>query len=91
MNYCNTNVFVSFGQSTLSFIERTNNTTFGAPIETLANFTYVAGGWNTLHLRYLADVNGDGKADIFGFGNERVYVALGQADVKALKLRIVDL
>lgn len=36
-----------------------------------------AGGWSTdKHLRMMADVNGDGKADIVGFGNNGVYVSL---------------
>eukprot|EP00551_Chaetoceros_affinis_P004278 CAMPEP_0203667352 /NCGR_PEP_ID=MMETSP0090-20130426/4193_1 /ASSEMBLY_ACC=CAM_ASM_001088 /TAXON_ID=426623 /ORGANISM="Chaetoceros affinis, Strain CCMP159" /LENGTH=316 /DNA_ID=CAMNT_0050531473 /DNA_START=312 /DNA_END=1259 /DNA_ORIENTATION=- len=35
------------------------------------------GGWSVeKHPRILADVNGDGKADIVGFGNEGVYVSL---------------
>ena len=40
-------------------------------------FTYQNGGWRVdRHPRLLADVNGDGKADIVGFGNREVYVAL---------------
>jgi hypothetical protein len=37
-----------------------------------------AGGWNSQNVypRLLADVNGDGKADIVGFGSAGVYVAL---------------
>jgi hypothetical protein len=35
------------------------------------------GGWSVdKHPRTVADVNGDGKADIVGFGNDGVYVAL---------------
>ncbi|KAA1052536.1 FG-GAP-like repeat-containing protein [Azospirillum argentinense] len=39
-------------------------------------------GWtnNDMYPRKLADVNGDGRADIIGFGREGVYVALGQAN-----------
>ena len=32
------------------------------------------------HERKLGDVDGDGKADIIGFGTSRVYIALGQSD-----------
>jgi hypothetical protein len=36
-----------------------------------------AGGWNnTVHIRTMADVNGDGKQDVVGFGNDGVHVAL---------------
>ncbi|MCD6422218.1 VCBS repeat-containing protein, partial [bacterium] len=37
-----------------------------------------AGGWSNqeIYPRLLADVNGDGKADIVGFGNAGVYVSL---------------
>ncbi|GAA5028990.1 hypothetical protein GCM10011506_16920 [Marivirga lumbricoides] len=37
----------------------------------------VNGGWEvSKHPRAVADVNGDGKADLIGFGNEGVFVAL---------------
>lgn len=41
-----------------------------------------AGGWftNDTYLREMADVNGDGRADIVGFGSADVYTALGQLD-----------
>ena len=40
------------------------------------SFSY-HGGWSVQkYPRILADVNGDGKADIVGFGNEGVYVSL---------------
>ena len=41
-----------------------------------------AGGWASQdrYPRFLADVNGDGRADIVGFGENEVYVALAQAD-----------
>ena len=37
------------------------------------NFGYVAGGWRVdRHPRFLADVTGDGPADIVGFGDAGV-------------------
>ena len=41
-----------------------------------------AGGWtsNNVFLREVADVNGDGRADIIAFGQSSVYVALGNID-----------
>lgn len=41
-----------------------------------------AGGWlaNDRYPRDLADVNGDGRADVVGFGNDGVFVALANAD-----------
>ncbi len=44
-----------------------------------------AGGWtsNNSFPRRLADVNGDGKADIVGFANDGVYVALSQGNTFA--------
>jgi|GEM_PF-2893605 len=47
----------------------------------LHEFGYEAGGWRVeKHLRFLADLTGDGKADIIGFGNDGVYVALNNGD-----------
>lgn len=55
--------------------------TFGAASFALANFG-TNQGWtsdNTFH-RTVADVNGDGRADVIGFGTAGTLVALGQAD-----------
>ncbi|QRO02689.1 VCBS repeat-containing protein [Archangium violaceum] len=50
---------------------------FAAPQLWLADFGYNAGGWRVeQHPRTLADVNGDGRADVVGFGQAGVYVAL---------------
>lgn len=58
--------------------------TFEAPTLATSAFGAAAssGGWssNDLYLRQLADVNGDRRADIVGFGNAGVYVALANAD-----------
>ncbi|MBX6358300.1 MAG: VCBS repeat-containing protein, partial [Micromonosporaceae bacterium] len=45
------------------------------------NFAYTAGGWRVeKHPRFLADVNGDGRADIVGFGDGGVWVSLSNGD-----------
>src|SRR5262249_56255718 len=53
------------------------------------SFTMAAGiagfgvnqGWRVdQHPRFLADVTGDGRADIVGFGDDGVYVALSNGD-----------
>ena len=45
------------------------------------NFGYDAGGWRVdQHPRFLADTNGNGRADIVGFGNAGVYVSRSQPD-----------
>ncbi len=64
-------VYVSLGQA---------NGTFGAKFKAVSNYS-PAQGWSSFDKfpRQVADVNGDGRADIVGFG-DRVYVALGQAD-----------
>jgi FG-GAP-like repeat len=51
---------------------------FAMPTFELAAFGTMAGGWssNDTYPRKLADVNGDGRADIVGFGADGVYVSL---------------
>ena len=40
-----------------------------------------AGGWQVArHPRFLADVTGDGRADIIGFGDAGVWVSLNKGD-----------
>ncbi|MTJ51867.1 hypothetical protein FJR38_03850 [Anabaena sp. UHCC 0253] len=58
----------------------TANATFGEPIRAVINYSPNQ-GWSSFdeYPRHVADVNGDGRADIVGF-KDRVYVALGQAD-----------
>ena len=53
-------------------------TAFAQPSFELAAFAPGAGGWSSddLYKRELADVNGDGMADIVGFGHAGVYVSL---------------
>ena len=46
----------------------------------LDGFCYNQGWRVPLHPRYLADLNGDGKADIIGFGDAGVWIALSNGD-----------
>ncbi|TXS44275.1 FG-GAP-like repeat-containing protein [Streptomyces sp. t39] len=51
------------------------------PAKLVLNDFGTAQGWTTgKHLRFLADVTGDGKPDIVGFGNEGVWVSHNTGD-----------
>ena len=66
-------VYVAFGNGDGTF-------TFDA-VPKIPDFGYVAGGWRVdEHPRFLADLTGNGLADIVGFGNAGVYVALNNGD-----------
>jgi Ca2+-binding RTX toxin-like protein len=64
-------VYVALGQS---------NGTFGTATKAHDQFTVNGGGWTSFdeYPRQVADVNGDGRADIVGFAGDGVYVALAQ-------------
>ncbi|MEH2062749.1 MAG: FG-GAP-like repeat-containing protein, partial [Nostoc sp.] len=67
-------VFVSLGQS---------NGTFSSEVVVANNsFNVNGGGWTSFDRfpRKVADVNGDGRADIIGFGQDAVFVSLGQSN-----------
>jgi hypothetical protein len=69
---------VGFGDGGVYVALATGGGSFGPSSFKLANFAPSAGGWvnDTSYPRELADVNGDGMADIVGFGDGGVYVAL---------------
>jgi Ca2+-binding RTX toxin-like protein len=82
---------VAFGNPGVMVSLANGDGSFGAPVTKLAAFN-PANGWtsdNAFH-RELADVNGDHMADIVGFGNGGVYVALatggGNFATAAIKL-----
>ncbi|MCU1574717.1 MAG: hypothetical protein JWO93_2799 [Micrococcaceae bacterium] len=50
-----------------------------APAQFFGQFGYVDGWRVDLHPRLLGDVNGDGRADIVGFGYAGTYISLGTA------------
>jgi hypothetical protein len=75
---------VGFGQNGTWVSLATGGGTFAQPILALTNFgsSVAAGGWASQdqYPRALGDVNGDGRADIVGFGQNGVYTALGNSD-----------
>ena len=72
---------VGFGNAGVYVALNKGDGTFYAPQRVVNNFGYNAGGWRVdRHPRFLADLTGDGRADIVGFGNAGVYVALNKGD-----------
>jgi hypothetical protein len=69
---------VGFGAAGVYVSLATGSGSFGSPSFELRDFAPEAGGWNSndRYPRELADVNGDGMADIVGFGEAGVYVVL---------------
>lgn len=59
------------------YVALSTGTTFTQASRWIDTYGYVAGGWRVeKHPRLLADVNGDGKQDIVGFGDAGVYLSL---------------
>ncbi len=55
--------------------------TFQPPNVVINNLGYQAGGWRVdEHPRFVVDLNGDGCADIVGFGYDGVWTAIGNGD-----------
>jgi hypothetical protein len=72
---------VGFGNAGVWVALNNGDGTFQPPTLAVENFGYVAGGWRVeRHPRFLADLTGDGRADIVGFGNAGVWVALNNGD-----------
>jgi Ca2+-binding RTX toxin-like protein len=69
---------VGFGEAGVFVSLTSGNGDFGPLSFELQAFGNSSGGWNTQdhYPRQLADVNGDGMADIVGFGEAGVYVSL---------------
>jgi hypothetical protein len=73
---------VAFGNAGVYVALSNGDGTFAfQPVPVIADFGQQAGGWRVdRHPRFLADITGDGRADIVGFGNAGVYVALSKGD-----------
>jgi hypothetical protein len=67
---------IGFGDAGVWVSKNNGNGSFQAPTKVVDNFAYTAGGWRVeKHPRFLADLTGDGRADIVGFGNAGVWVS----------------
>lgn len=67
---------VAFGDQGVT-VALSNGNSFDAPRLLLGDFGYTAGGWRVgTHERMVADVNGDGRDDIVGFGTSGIRVSL---------------
>jgi FG-GAP-like repeat len=67
---------VGFGNAGVLVARSRKDNTFETPGLALTSFGYIAGGWRVnMHPRFLADITGDKRADIVGFGNAGVSVA----------------
>ena len=71
---------VGFGNAGVMVALSNGNGTFQAPQRVVYDFGYDNGWRVDKHPRFLADVTGDGRADIVGFGNAGVMVALSNGD-----------
>jgi hypothetical protein len=72
---------VGFGDTGVWTALGNGDGTFQTPRVVLAGFGQEAGGWRIeRHPRFLADLRGNGRADIVGFGDAGVYVALSNGD-----------
>jgi hypothetical protein len=72
---------VAFGDAGVYTALSNGDGTFQEPRFVLPDFGFVTGEWRVdRHPRFLADVTGDGRADIVGFGDAGVWVALGNGD-----------
>jgi hypothetical protein len=72
---------VGFGYAGVSVAFANDSGGFEAPRLVLSDFGVGAGGWTSQDRfpRMMADVNGDGRADVVGFGYAGVQVALANA------------
>jgi phospholipase C len=84
---------VGFGTESLWVALNNGNGTFQAPQFVGKYFDYGSGWRVDQHPRFLADLTGDGGADIVGFGNDGVWVALnnGNGTFKSPQFVLADM
>jgi hypothetical protein len=71
---------IGFGEAGVYVALNNGNGTFQPSKLVLNDFCYAQGWQVDKHPRFLAELTGDGKADIIGFGEAGVYVALNNGD-----------
>ena len=72
---------VGFGDAGVWVSLNNGNGTFKPATRVIDNFAYRAGGWRVeKHPRFLADLTGDGRADLVGFGDAGVWVSLNNGN-----------
>ena len=84
---------VGFGDAGVFVALNNGDGTFKAPQLAVADLGFNSGWRVDKHARFLADLTGDGRADIVGFGDAGVIVALNNGDgtFKAPELVVADL
>jgi hypothetical protein len=68
---------VGFGQDGV-YIGLSTGTTFALPSRRSTSFDLSHGWTVSQYVRTVGDINGGGKADLVGFGQDGVYIALAQ-------------
>jgi hypothetical protein len=72
---------VGFGYAGVWVSLNEGDGTFTEPVLAVTDFGYGAGGWRVdQHPRYLADLTGDNRADIVGFGYAGAWVSVNEGD-----------
>jgi hypothetical protein len=71
---------VGFGEADVYVALSNGDGSFQALVWAVGDFCYAQGWRIEAHPRFLADITGDGRADIVGFGNDGVYVSLSNGD-----------
>jgi len=72
---------VGFGDLGVYVSLNNGNGHFSSPILGVKDFGYEVGGWRLdQHLRFLADVTGDGRPDIVGFGDNHILIGRNNGD-----------
>nr|4TQJ_A Chain A, Lectin 2 [Cyclocybe aegerita]4TQJ_B Chain B, Lectin 2 [Cyclocybe aegerita]4TQK_A Chain A, Lectin 2 [Cyclocybe aegerita]4TQK_B Chain B, Lectin 2 [Cyclocybe aegerita]4TQM_A Chain A, Lectin 2 [Cyclocybe aegerita] len=72
---------IGFGEKGVLVSRNNGGLNFGPATLVLKDFGYDAGGWRLdRHLRFLADVTGNGHLDIVGFGDKHVFISRNNGD-----------
>ena len=84
---------IGFGDAGVWTARNNADGTFQSVKFVVADLGYDQGWRVDQHPRFVADVTGDGRADLIGFGNDGVWVALGNGDgtFQAPKFVVADL